>query len=488
VAKAKGAAICINMASTLNHLELVHYDPAKGTFVAVDTEPCMFDPTTRESLEAGDVFEHAIKRLFDRNRIGLKSPTVMVVPSFFTRHYEMVDTADMGDMKSLLMAEAERFYVFKKIDAEIGYAFSKGNTILYTAYPLLPIQQIRDAFADLKIPLLSIDCNYTATLRGLVAMGIVQNEVDNQLKWGLLVLSNFNLFMAVVDGNDIEKVGETPLSLQNMDVETLLGEVRDDFQQFFGYEILSRLVVVNNSQKLYSSEFVSQLGFQGPVDVFDQNERTLASYGSPDSPFPCSLEAVGGALAPVLSQVPTLELADVDSARAMESQSASDRVGYALIGLGILLLIAVYGIGTALDSMKAGESVKGASLQQEIQTSLNSLSIVPEVKRKLFVKQTMLENYTLNNILIKLSQTLPPDAWLDTLTLTALPEKKQLNMTVKGGALSSDPLNAYVKELNVELKDLPLKPGVIPKTQDGQRYFEFTLANDPTATVGGPQQ
>ena len=170
--------------------------------------------------------------------------------------------------KAFLVTEAERFYVFKKIIPKVGYNLLQSGQVLFTAYPELPLEIIRNCFSDLKIPLVSIDCNYTATLRGLVAMGIIGQEVVENVKWGLMILSDFNVFMAVVEGDQIEKILEAPLSIQVGEDAAILTEIKDDFHQFYGYEIMSRIILVNNSFKLYSPLLIEKLQFEGKNRCF----------------------------------------------------------------------------------------------------------------------------------------------------------------------------------------------------------------------------
>lgn len=485
MAKGKSANICINLVPELTHFELLQYEAGSGSFTHVDAEEFMFDPATREPLDGGEEQLKAIlKRLYERNKVPLRSPTTLVIPSFFTRQYTVPEGILSEDLATVLVSEAERFYVFKKIDPDVGYCLIQPNEVLYTAYPKQPLEIIRNAFAQLKIPLVSIDCNYTATLRGLIAMGVVQQEVSNGLKWGLMIASDFNIFMAVLSGSSIEKTLEAPLSLQNIEESSLLNEIRDDFQQFYGYEILNRLILVNNSLKLYSTTLMETLQFQGPSNIFDQNERTLASHGAQDAPFPCSLEAIGGALVSVVPMVPALELADPEVLKTKTSEEQRNLVAFILIAIGILLYGVQFGIASMVDMMVQGEVKNGARLQTEIQQALDSLAVVPEVKRKLYAKQGTMQNYRISNLVIKLAQNLPLDAWLTEVVLESGPDLKTVNLTINGGALSSDPLNNYVKELNTEMDpEKPLSPSITPQQKNEQRYFDYTLTNTPSSSA-----
>jgi Tfp pilus assembly protein PilN len=200
------------------------------------------------------------------------------------------------------------------------------------------------------------------------------------------------------------------------------------------------------------------------------------------------LEIVGGSLINIIPEVPALELGDPSILRKKLDDERSNKIAMAVIGLGVVLLALVFGIGFALEPMIKGEEDRGNQLQAEIQNALASLEIVPVLKRKLFVKQTTFHNYQLSNLLIKLAQALPPDAWLNQVVIKSTADYKSLMVTVIGGAMSSDPLNNYVKELSTEAGQPPMTPSVTPKQDEQQRYFEFTLTNAPQsgASAGTP--
>jgi hypothetical protein len=488
MAPPKTAHICINLTPDLAHLELLQYDAAKGVFVKTDSEELLLDPSTREILEEEGRLKAIIKRLYERNKIPTTSYTALVVPSFFTREYQLPDGVPADDLKTLLTSEAETFYVFKRIDPEVGFAALSNGKILFTAYPKSSLDNFKAAFAELKIPLVSIDCNYTACLRGIVSMGIVQQEITTHTRWGLLIVSDYTLFMAVMEGANIDRVSEFPLSIQNADELSLLGDIGQDFRQFFGYEVLSRLIVVNNSLKLVSGQVIDASQFQGPTDVFDQNHRTLASLNAEDAPFPCSLEAVGGSLVPIVPIVPALDMADPDILKNKADEAISNLIAYSLLGLAGVVFVAQLGFGFLMDSLDGGEKQKTAALQGEINQAMASMTVLPQIKRKLLAKQVLFENSRLNNLVIKLGQTLPPDAWLKIVSAKSSEDLKTLDVNIDGGALTAEPLSQYVQELNRDFEKNPLVPTITPQQKDSQRYFSFTLTNKPanSAAAGAP--
>ena len=132
-------------------------------------------------------------------------------------------------------------------------------------------------------------------------------------------------------------------------------------------------------------------------------------------------------------------MADRDLLENLRRQKRQNVVAFSMILFGIGLFVVQYVIGMTLDSLSAVETQKSAALQAEINNSLNSLTVVPQVKQQLFVKQVMFQNYRLSNLLIKVDQTLPSDAWLTKVEIAAATDLKKLTLNITGGTLSADP-------------------------------------------------
>jgi hypothetical protein len=493
MAKVKDANICIHIRPSLDTLELLQYNASKGSFVKLDAEQFAFDPSTRDLLEDVESLKLVLRRLYERNKIPLTHNTSLVVPAFFTRQYSMPESLESQDLNAVLMQEAEKFYVFKNREARIGYTPLSSGQILYTAYPKQSLDLIREAFSGLKIPLISIDCNYTAALRALVSMGVMREEIAQQAKWGLVMISDYAAFFAVVEGNWIEKIQESPLPMVETDESTILNEVTNDFQQFYGFEILNRLVVVNNSSKISSPALVESLQFNGTTTLFEQNENTLTSLGAQDAAYPCSLEAVGGSLVNLVPEIPALELGDPWALKASMDQKNSNVLGNILLILGVVSLLALVA-GTLILGPQTEASLKESQrLQAEIQTTTNQFSIIPDVKRQQLVADTMLFNKKTSNLMLLVNKELPASAWLDKFEMAATSDLKvgkvdyQLPLfNLMGGAIPDasgnapgQTLEAYKGKLLKYLGEgtTPLNTGITPINKEGKSYTNYIFSN-----------
>ena len=401
-----------------------------------------------------------------------------MLPSFFTRQFTPAEEYDNEvELEVALISEVERFYVFKSIDPKVGFAPAKGGQMLYSAYPLAAIQSMENVFAELKIPLIAIDCNYTAIIRALVSLGLVEREVTEELKWAVVVLSDTTIFMAVIEGQIVEKVLESPLDTTQKD--TIMGDIAEDFKQFCGFEVLNKVVIVNNSEKIYSTKLLEVLEFDGPKDIFDQNPNTMKTYGNQDAAYPSSLEAVGGALIEHVDYVPPLDMSSPDSQDVGADEELKNKIAIGIGVAGVVFYAIQMGISTMISGNMENLKRETSKVENKINNQLSSLKLLSDAKQQFYVKLVQDSNITFNNVMIKIAEALPPDAWIKSVKLTTGNTVQSYDMVVEGSALSSGPLNDYLNQIAGQLPaETNLKPQVNPVNKDGNRYFEFKLFSE----------
>src|SRR5689334_20897412 len=116
----KKLPVSINILPTLDYVELVQYDNKTGEIEKTASLPCQFDPVTRQMGDREQVIQ-AIRDLYNTNRITFNTPAVLVLPSFFTREIELPTEFTKDELRFALISEAERFYIFKKIEPHIDW-------------------------------------------------------------------------------------------------------------------------------------------------------------------------------------------------------------------------------------------------------------------------------------------------------------------------------------------------------------------------------
>ncbi|MBX2859738.1 MAG: hypothetical protein KTR14_00765 [Vampirovibrio sp.] len=470
---------CVNVSSSLDHLELIKINEKDGQIEAAFSSPAYFDLTNR-SLSDVEQFIMTLKELYSANQVPTNTPTILVLPSFLTREIELPSEFSDEEIRFGLVSEAESSIIFKKQEPEVAWLKLGDNSILYTAYPKIELEKFTQAFEENNIPLIAIDLSYFSIIRGLVAVGAITSELELNSRWCLMVLTDFNFFALIVEGIQPKRSTESILATGESSEMVLISDIKQDFESFYEFESLESVVLVNNTTQIDSQNLVTQLNLSEKVTVIDQNADTLSSRNAETPQFPCSLEALGGGLFNRFQEMPDLNLLVRSGVNMAEVIQLRGTVLKMLIGLNVVAFVLgllIIGVMLLFSSLKEGEL---GSLNQEISQAGNPKSDtgnVEEVLRKIFVKKTVGANVSANDILVKAGLALPEDMWLDKFEIEVRENETQPVTKVKGGALETRSVKGYLKGLQDELtrKDLKVISMDVASSDTKQRFYKWRI-------------
>lgn len=489
----KKLPVSINVFPTLDCVELIQFDERSGDIEKASSLPCQFDPVTR-MMGDRDIVAQAVRDLYNMNRIPFNTPAVLVLPSFFTREIELPAEFSKDELRFALVSEAERFYVFKKVEPQIDWVNLDESRLLYAAFPKSEIERYMKIFQELRIPLLGIELGYFSMLRGLVATGAVAAEVEAASRWCMLTVSDNSFFASVQDGVKIVRTAEAPLSVSEDDTQSTIQEIRQDFETFMEQETFSKLVVINNSNRVTSDDLMVQLAYPGSMILIEQNAVTLRSRGSMDGQFPCSLEGLGGVFYrhfPEMAGLNFLLETGEDVAGIMYYKKEAIKWLLVVNGAVFLVCLMILGILSLITWQKDQERDSISQRAAQLGASINADQL-NDVNRKKFIKKVVDQNVKANNFLVKLGSLAAKDVWLEKVQLVSEKLDQPIQIQVEGKALSLDEVNTLVNPLNSNLSngDLEVSNAAQATSPDGQAYFTWSIQNKGAAasmngTMGG---
>lgn len=483
----KKLPVSINVFPTLDCVELIQFDERSGDIEKASSLPCQFDPVSRQMSDR-DLVVQTVRDLYNMNRIPFNTPAVLVLPSFFTREIELPTEFSRDELRFALVSEAERFYVFKKVEPQIDWINLDESRLLYAAFPKAEIEKYMKIFQELKIPLLGIELGYFSMLRGLVATGAVSAEIDNASRWCVLTVSDNSFFASVQDGVKIIRTTEAPLSVTEEDDQSTIQEIQQDFETFAEQEIFSKLVVVNNSNRINSDDLMIQLSHAGSVILIEQNAQTLKSRGSTEGQFPCSLEGIGGVFYKQFPEMPDLNfLLETSEDVAGIIYYKKEAIKWLLVMNGgvFLICLLVLGVLSLLTWQKDQERDALSKKASELGASINAEQL-NDVNRKKFIKKVVDQNVKINNFLVKLGSLAPKDVWLEKVQLASEKLEQPFQIQVEGKALTLDEVNTLVTPLNSNLENgnLEVSNAAQATSPDGQAYFTWSIQNKGATADG----
>lgn len=485
----KKLPVSINVFPTLDYVELIQFDERAGEIEKAASLPCQFDAMTRQMGDR-DLMLQTIRDLYNMNRIPFDTPAVLVLPNFFTREIELPTEFNKEELRFALVSEAERFYIFKKSEPQISWINLDESRLLYSAFPKAEIEKYMKIFQELRIPLMAIELSYFSIFRGLVATGAVQGEIEATSRWCLLVISDNSFFVSIQDGLSISKTMDAPLSISADEDMSTIQEIQQDFENFAEEEIFSKLVVVNNSNRVSSDMLLGGLRHQGNLILIEQNGLTLKSRGSTEAQFPCSLEGLGGVFYHQFPEMPHLNFLLETSEDVVGILSYKKKaMKWLLISNGAVFLfcLMLWGVLTLILWQKDQEREAISQQTGKMGAGLNPEQI-NEVNRKKFIKTVAERNVKINNFLVKLGTSTGKDVWLDKIQLDASGNdaSKPLQVQVEGKATNLDEVNRLLSPLNALVPDssLEVSNAAQATSLDGQTYFTWSIQNKALDSAG----
>jgi hypothetical protein len=472
----KKAVVCVHVLPSLDYVEIVQLDPRHQSNIDKATAlPGAFDQNTRQ-IPSVDALGQVIRDLYDSCRIPLNTPTVLVLPSFFTRETDVVPDMGHEEIQMSLTAEAERFYIFKKNEPQIDWVKLTEHQLIYTAFPRTEIDKYVEIFQSHKIPLLAIELNYFSILRGLVASGAIMDEITRRQTWCLLIIADYTFFSATCEGGKILKTVEAPLSIGVNDELAAISEIKQDFERFLAQQPLTKLIIVNNSERIATDVLVSRLDIQEQVLVIEQNGSTLRSRGEINAMYPCTLEAIGGSLYFKFPELPTANLLPDslnNTAAIMEIQDWMTKILIGVNALALLVCLAIWGLLSLFVLSKEGDLASVVQKMGSLQQGQSSAEVV----RKRFIKNGIDQNHLINKMMVKVGVVVPHELWIDQYVLAFPRNDQQLGADIRGGALSPDMVERFHNELKrvTQVDDLEVASVNLSNAPDEVTHYNWVI-------------
>lgn len=476
----KKLPVAINIFPTLDYVELIAYDEKTGEIEKMASLPCQFDQASRQMADKEQMAQ-TIRDLFSMNRVLPNTPAVLVLPSFFTREIELPTEFSKEELRFALVSEAERFYIFKKVEPQIDWMNLDESRLLYSAFPKSEIEKYQQIFQELRIPLLAIELNYFSILRGLASTGAVAEEMETQSRWCLLVVSDNSFFASLQDGMKIHKTTDAPLSVTAEDDQTPLNEIQQDFDSFIETETFTKLIVVNNASTISSEVLLSRLSFQGQMILIEQNALTLRSRGSSEGQFPCSLEAIGGVFYTHLPELPKMNFlseGSEDVVGIMHYKKTAFKWMVIANAAVFFLSMVLWGVMSFLIWQKDQEREQLGVKASNVGVAASAEQLV-EVSRKKFIKKVLAQDVKVNNFMVGLGRLTKDDVWLEKVSVDAENMDQPLTISLEGKTLTLEQVNELSSALNGLLPNgnLEVSNAAPVTSEDGQAYFTWVIQN-----------
>lgn len=453
-------------------LEAVVLDKAKGTVINYGRKKVDYNFSQRNIQNYGQ-FKNALLELVNEMKIPPKSYAYLVLPNVFFDFIELTsDTADDG-INMALTAVAEEFYIFKKEEPVIGWcdvANPLGNSqrkFAYSAFQKSDVEEIKEIFASAGLQLAGIETAYSAILRGLNLVGLINDAILMNSTWSALLINTNSYTIFQMEGKNLLDCNEVPLAIKSFSTEEAYDAIISNASQLLSGSTISQLYIISQTDDISAEALKKLMQFDKEIIAIDSNKfskktlldvnaaldfneansMSLAALGAADvkSDFDLNLNILNkdpNASMGVYFTVPIFgKMTEITQAYVQNTAISLSVIFGLIFGL----------ISGASIMLNSSQETQISDLKQEISrldTAIKALEKVEvkeeEIDMTDIIDEVANDNVTAINFYDSISTDIPKNVWL-----TKYYNKQGSELAIRGVAESIVDIYEYYKNLRI---------------------------------------
>ncbi len=468
--------VCVNISPSLDCVEIIKIQEKQAEIERAGSFPVFFDMDSRLMGNEAEMAE-ILKVLYEAHRIPISTPTVLVLPSFFTRECVMPTKLSDDEIYKKLLGKVREKSLFKESPIQLDWVQLGNGRVLYSAYPKEEIDKYIRIFHQNRTPLIAIDLNYFSILRGLIATGAIEPILDSEKPWLLMTISDHLFSAAKFQGTQMFRVIEVPIP-QSEDAQGALQMLKEDIQDFLegkqlrpsslkssslvsGNKVIKNypsIVCVDNTEHFSSKELLETLDLTDKVTLISQTEGSLRSRGEGDGEYPCSLEAIGGAFYTEYSGLPFIDWGLQNEEEFLALANVRRKLFKSLIMVNAFAFIVVLFLSLLVHFAVAEKETQLSQVTRQVDKIDRELSAesFQAVSHQLFISKRLKHNIAMNNIIIHAAKDFPKTMQMNRMRLRLASSTGPLSISMEGETSSKQSVTFFAKALNTALEPLNL--------------------------------
>lgn len=263
-------------------LEAVVYDKTQNVILNYGRRKVDYNFSTREVQDYTE-FKTALAELMDELKVLPKTMAYMVLPNVY---FDFINLpADMGDaeIKTALLSKAEEYYVFKREEPVSGWTEvinpdgDGTKKFVYSSFQKNIVDNMKDAFSDIGLHLVGLENTYSATLRGLYTVGYLDDVIQEQAPWTMMMINTNSYTILNLDGKNLLEYTEVPLAIKSFSREEAYQAVISSAGQLLSSYASQRLYIISQTEDISAKILKKNLDYDHEIVAIDTNKYADAS-------------------------------------------------------------------------------------------------------------------------------------------------------------------------------------------------------------------
>lgn len=448
----RGIGIFISPFSTM---EMVEYDYDLGEVNNYSKMEFEYDSILREiNIEN---FELSLQNIIKRFEVSSQLPVVLTLPSIFINKKVLPMDLQPDEIYTALISETEKNYIFKKSEPTVSWNIissdkeNQTNTIIYSALQKHLIEKLEEIFKRQGLKLVSIETAYASFIKGLSVSGLVDDSIEKNLTWVVLIVKNNSNAVITLKGNQVLNIAETPLALNSLEADDLYPTLTSSLIEKIEAENVDSAVIINYSKVIETANLITYFDFKCPFIKIENN------FCKGDPLFTYALDAKHEAINPEVIGASCWKNAPVRFGFNFSAKGQDDDPGF-LTNLGIagnpihLLLLGLITLSTVLVALISLVAIPiNSSLEEQYRQMFTKCA---QYKEKFDKPQT--QTFNLNDVVqtgfqnnekvvaaySAVSSVIPEKVWI-----TAIDIDENMNASIRGRAYNVEDIVSYYENL-----------------------------------------
>ena len=258
-------------------LQAVIYDRAKNTVLNYGRKKVEYNFSTREIQDYVE-FKAALSDLMQEMNVPPKTMAYLVLPNVYFDFIEIPPSIAEPEIKTALLSKAEEFYLFKKEEPVSGWCDvvnindTSQRRLAYTSFQKNAVDALKDIFSDVGLQLVGVESAYSATIRGLYSVGLIDDVLSERLSWTTMLVNTNSFTLLYFDGENLLECTEVPIAIKSFSTEEAYAAIASSASQLLDNFSASKLYIISQTDDICAEVLKRQMQFDKDIVTVDSNK------------------------------------------------------------------------------------------------------------------------------------------------------------------------------------------------------------------------
>ena len=260
-------------------LEALVFDKDSNNVVKYGQKFIEYNIASRE-IQDYNSLRSAIGDLFNELEIQKEKANVyLVLPNVHFGFRSIEDPSiDSDAIESMILSDASESYLFKQSEPQSAFVDLNARTganskyIAHSSIQRKVVEEIQDACMDIGVDIVGIEGSTSAIPRGIALTGLVDDVVQENQNWDILLVNPNNYAIFQMSGSRILDYIEVPFAIMSFEGEEVYTALSSAVQQYLPNYPAKRLVIVSQTDNVSAELLKTAVIFDEEIVAVDSNK------------------------------------------------------------------------------------------------------------------------------------------------------------------------------------------------------------------------